>query len=80
MKILRAIKSLCGCVGHMIQEAYCALGQKVTERLEDASDAIAEQRYLAKQHAEHPASASPPAQQLIDVTSHRVINGFKHTA
>jgi hypothetical protein len=80
MKILHAIKSLCGCVGHMIQEAYCALGQKVTERLEDASDAVAEQRHLAKQRAEHPASASPPAQQLIDVTSHRVINGFKHTA
>ena len=49
MKILRAIKSLCGCVGHMIQETYCTLGQKVAERLEDASDAIAEQRYLAKQ-------------------------------
>ncbi len=80
MRILRAIKSLCGCVGHMIQEAYCTLGQKVTERLEDASDAIAEQRYLAKQHAEPPASASPPAQQMIDVTGHRVINGFKHTA
>jgi hypothetical protein len=79
MRILRAITSLCGCVGHMIQEAYCALGQKVSERLEDASDAIAEQRYLAKQRAQESAAAHPPAQQLVDVTSYRVINGFKHT-
>jgi hypothetical protein len=78
MGILRAIKSLCGCVGHVIQEAYCALGQKVGERLEDASDAIAEQRYLAKQRAEHSAPTSSPAQQLVDITSHPVINGFKH--
>jgi hypothetical protein len=78
MKILRAIKSLCGCVSHMIQETYCTLGQKVAERLEDASDAIAQQRYLSKQVAEHAAPASPPAQPLIEVRSHRVINGFKH--
>jgi hypothetical protein len=78
MRILRAITSLCGCVGHMIQEAYCTLGQKVAERLESASDAIAEQRYLAKQRAEEPAAASPPYQHLINVTSYRVINGFKH--
>jgi hypothetical protein len=62
----------------MIQEAYCTLGQKVAERLEDASDAIAEQRYLAKQRAEHHVPASQPAQHLIDVASYRVINGFKH--
>jgi hypothetical protein len=80
MKILRAITSLCGCVGHMIQETYFTLGQKVAERLESASDALAEQRHLAKQRAEQPASASPPGQQMIDVTGHRVINGFKHTA
>jgi len=79
MGILRAITSLCGCVGHVIQEAYCALGQKVAERLENASDAVAEKRHLAKQRVEHPASASQTAQQMIDVTSHRVINGFKHT-
>ena len=79
MRILRAIKSLCGCVGHMIQEAYCTVGQKVSERLEDAADAVAEQRYLAKQCAERPGSANPSAQQMIDVTGHRVINGFKHT-
>ena len=78
MKILRAIRSLCGCVGHMIQEAYCTLGQKVAERLEDASDAIAEQRHVAKQRAEQPTSASPASQPLIEVNGHRMINGFKH--
>ena len=53
---------------------------EVAERLEDASDAIAEHSLPAKQPSEPPASASPPPQPLIDVKGHRVINGFKHTA
>ena len=49
MRFLRAITSLCGCVGHVVQEAYCALGQKVAEQLEDVSDKAelnAEERLL----------------------------------
>jgi hypothetical protein len=63
----------------MVQEAYCALGQKVAERLEDVSDTMADQRYRAKRRAEHSPSIQPPAQHVIDVTDYHVINGFKHT-
>jgi hypothetical protein len=75
MAILHALKSLCCGVGRWIQETYCTVGQRVAERLEDVSDAMAEQRY----RAEHPQSPEPPIQQAIDVTDYRVINGYKHT-
>jgi hypothetical protein len=44
--ILNAIKSVFERIGHWIQESYCAVGQRVAERLESVSDAMAEKRYL----------------------------------
>jgi hypothetical protein len=78
MPLIRAIKSLCSGACHWVQEAYCALGQKVGEGLEDASDAMAERRYLATSRAEHPAAGHPPAHPAINLTEYRVINGHKH--
>jgi hypothetical protein len=77
MSLFRAIKSLCGGACHWVQETYCTLGQKVGERLESASDAMAERRYLASSRAEHPAAGQflPPPPTL---TEYRVINGHKH--
>jgi hypothetical protein len=78
MSLFRAIKSLCGGACHWVQEAYCALGQKVGERLESASDAMAERRYLARSRTDHPTAGHLPPQPLINITEYRVINGHKH--
>jgi hypothetical protein len=78
MSLFRAIKSLCGGACHWIQETYCAVGQKVGERIEDASDAMAERRYLANCRAQHPASSHLPPKPAINATEYRVINGHKH--
>jgi len=78
MPLIRAIKSLFGGACHWVQETYCALGQKVGERLEDASDAMAERRYLANSRTEHPAAGHLPAHPTINLTEYRVINGHKH--
>jgi hypothetical protein len=75
MSILRTIKSLCCGVGHWIQETYCAVGQKVAERIEHVSDGLAERRY----RAEHPTPPQPPIQQVIDVKDYHITNGYKHT-
>ncbi|WP_165225073.1 hypothetical protein [Aquisphaera insulae] len=40
-------------------DAYCRLGQAVGERVEAATDALAEQRYLARRRAEEVAARSP---------------------
>jgi hypothetical protein len=77
MRRLRAIKSLVQGAGHWIQEAYCSVGQRVGERLEAISDAIAEHRYLASR----PANAPEPRarrETVIEVPAFRPINGHKH--
>ena len=77
MSLIRAIKSVCGGACHWVQEAYCALGQRVGERLEDASDAMAERRDLLSTRTEHSDDRLPP-QTVINLTDYRVINGHKH--
>jgi hypothetical protein len=78
MSLFRAIKSLCSNACHWVQEAYCAVGQKVGERVEDASDAMAERRYLASSSAQHPAAAHLSSHPVVGLTEYRVINGHKH--
>ena len=57
MSIVRGIKSALGCVGHWIGEAYCAISQRIAERIEQASDSIAEQRRLAERQVERVKTA-----------------------
>jgi len=78
MSIFRMIKSTLGCAGHWIGESYCAVGQKIAERIEKISDTIAEQRHLAEHHAEHVRTTHVPSQQVIDINEFRVVNGHRH--
>jgi hypothetical protein len=79
MSLFRAIKSLCGGACHWVQETYCALGQRVGERLERASDAIAERRYLASSDSKNPNPSHLTPQPTVHMTEYRIINGHKHT-
>jgi hypothetical protein len=74
MSIIRVIKSALHGVGHWIGETYCSVGQSVAERIEQISDTVAEQRYLA----EHPETTHPPSHHVIDINEFRVVNGHKH--
>ena len=78
MSMLRVIGSALGCAGHWIGETYCAVSQKIAERIEQISDTIAEQRHLAEHHAEHVRTTHVPSQQVIDVKEFRVVNGHRH--
>jgi hypothetical protein len=79
MSILRKVKSICDSVAYWIQESYCCIGQKVAERIEEASDALAEKRHRAQHRAEKGASEHPATAPVIDVTGYRVMNGYNHT-
>jgi len=74
MSMYRVIKSALHGVGHWIGETYCSVGQRVAERIEQISDTVAEQRYLA----EHPETTHLPARHVIDIKGFRVVNGHKH--
>lgn len=78
MSMFRMIGSTLGCAGHWIGETYCAVGQKIAERIEKISDTIAEQRHLAEHHAEHERTTHVPSQQVIDIKELRVVNGHRH--
>jgi len=78
MSMFRMIGSTLGCAGHWIGETYCAVSQKIAERIEKISDTIAEQRHLAEHHAEHERTTHVPSQQVIDVKEFRVVNGHRH--
>ena len=78
MSMFRMIRSTLGCAGHWIGETYCAVGQKIAERVEKISDTIAEQRHLAEHHAEHVRTTHVPPQQVIDVKEFQVVNGHRH--
>jgi len=78
MSIFRMIGSTLGCAGHWIGETYCAVGQKIAERVEKISDTIAEQRHLAEHHAGHVRTTHVPSQQVIDSKEFRVVNGHRH--
>ncbi len=78
MSMLRVIRSTLGCAGHWIGETYCAVSQKIAERIEKISDTIAEQRHLAEHHAEHVRTTHIPSQQVIDIRGYRVVNGHRH--
>ncbi len=78
MSMLRVITSTLGCAGHWIGETYCAVSQKIAERIEKISDTIAEQRHLAEHHAGHVRTAHVPSQQVIDIREYRVVNGHRH--
>ena len=78
MSMFRMIGSTLGCAGHWIGETYCAVSQKIAERIEIISDTIAEQRHLAEHHAEHERTTHVPSQQVIDVKEFRVVNGHRH--
>ncbi len=74
MSLFRMIGSTLGCAGHWIGETYCAVGQKIAERIEKTSDTIAERRHLA----EHVRTTHVPSQQVIDVKELQVVNGHRH--
>ena len=74
MSMFRMIRSTLGCAGHWIGETYCAVGQKIAERIEKTSDTIAERRHLA----EHVRTTHVPSQQVIDIKEFRVVNGHRH--
>jgi hypothetical protein len=78
MSMFRMIKSALHGVGHWIGETYCSVGQRVAERIEQISDTVAEQRYLAEHRAEQPSSTRLPVHHVIDVSEFRIINGHKH--
>jgi len=78
MSMLRVIRSTLGCAGHWIGETYCAISQKIAERIEKNSDTIAEQRHLAEHHAEHVRTTHVPSQQVIDISEDHVVNGHRH--
>ncbi len=74
MSMLRAIRSTLDCAGHWIGETYCAVSQRIAERIEQISDTIAEQRHLA----EHARTTHVPSHQVIDIKDLRVVNGHRH--
>ena len=78
MTMLRVIGSTLGCAGHWIGETYCAVSQKIAERIEKISDTVAEQRHLAEHHAEHMRTTHVTSQQVIDIMEYRVVNGHRH--
>ena len=78
MSMLRVIGSALGCAGHWIGETFCAVSQKIAERIEQISDTIAEQRHLAEHHAEHERTTHVPSHQVIDIKEFRVVNGHRH--
>jgi hypothetical protein len=78
MSMLRVIGSTLSCTGHWIGETYCAVSQKIAERIEKISDTIAEQRHLAEHHAEHERTAHVPSHQAIDIKEFQVVNGHRH--
>jgi hypothetical protein len=78
MALIRAIKSAFTGAGNWIQEAYAAIGQKVAERLETASDALAEKRYRSEHRANPPETVIVPKHQVIELKPYGVINGHKH--
>jgi len=78
MSLLRVIGSTLGCAGHWIGEAYCAVSQKIAERIEQISDTIAEQRHLAEHHAERVRTTHVPSNQVIEIKDYRVVNGHRH--
>jgi len=78
MSMLRVIRSTLGCAGHWIGETYCAVSQKIAERIEKISDTVAEQRHLAEHHAEHMRTTHVTSQQVIDIMEYRVVNGHRH--
>lgn len=79
MSLFRAIRSLCSGTAHWVRETYCALGQKVGERLEDAADAMAERHYHATARPQDTAAPLPPSGPVIEMTEYRVINGHRHS-
>ena len=78
MPLFRVIRSALGCAGHWIGETYCAVGQKIGERVEQVSDTIAEQRHLAEHHAEHLKTAHVESQQVSEIKQFSVVNGHRH--
>ena len=78
MSMLRLIRSSLDCAGHWIGETYCAVSQKIAERIEQISDTIAEQRHLAEHHAEHARTTHVPTHQVIGIKDFRVVNGHRH--
>ena len=80
MSLLSAFKSVLAGAGRWIQEAYCSLGQKVGERVEQISDNIAEQRHLAACPLDQPPPGPAPAGPMVELKDHRVINGHRHSS
>jgi hypothetical protein len=78
MSMFRAITSALGCAGHWIGETYCALGQRIAERIEQVSDTIAEERHLAERQVERVGKSHGSAQQVIQIQEFRVVNGHRH--
>ncbi|MGC8643961.1 MAG: hypothetical protein ACP5XB_29230 [Isosphaeraceae bacterium] len=78
MLLFRAIKSLVTGARDWVQETYCALGQKVAEQIETASDVIAEKRYLAEHPVPNAEAVVVPEPRAVELASYRVINGHKH--
>jgi hypothetical protein len=74
MFIFNMFRSAVDCAGRFIGEAYCGACEKISERIEQASDAIAEGRhqaiYIKKKHG--------AKQQVVDFTKVQIINGHKH--
>ena len=79
MSLFRAIKSVLGGAGHWIAETYCTVGQKLGERVEQISDAVAEKKYLAQPRPEYPEPGHSSLVPLIEHKDYRKINGHKHT-
>ena len=78
MRPLRALHSVVHGVGHWIQEAYCAVGQNVVERLEQVSDTIAERRYLASHPGRVIRPAPPAPRAAIEIPVHPILNGHQY--
>jgi hypothetical protein len=78
MRLIRAIRSIIAAVDHWVHETYCRLGERLGERLEDASDRLAEERYNAERRPEPPAAAAVQPLQPAAISELRVINGHKH--
>jgi hypothetical protein len=78
MSMIRVIMSTMGCAGHWIGETYCALGQKIAERIEQVSDTIAEQRHLAERQVKRVSNSHVSTQQVIEIKEFRAVNGHRH--
>jgi hypothetical protein len=78
MLFIRAMKSALRRAGFWIGEAYCVAGEKIGERIERVSDAIAEGSRPAERPSEWMSVPPSTAARANETARLPAVNGHKH--